>query len=188
MGFSDELLKDSLLTEEFILDDLEDLKGYYDDMKVASRVVPALQDAPLPTLVAILDEDEQKRARVVTHSLLPLDEEEASFTKFLQFYCELQINLDNVERIKLLEAVVKLNQILPIGSCVLVDARPELQLPTMVALRSIQGYPIEDVIDQGAFCETLFLFDTACELTTVALDGLVAGKTVEEALAQLQGA
>lgn len=185
MAFSDELLKDSLLTEEFILDDLNDLKGYYDEMEVACQVMPAVERAPMPSLVAILDEDDKNRPRIVTHSFLPLDEEEASFTKYLQYYCELQIDVGDVDRVKLLEAMVTMNGLLPLGACSLVDARPELNLPAMVAVRTIQGHPLEEVIDRGAFCETLFLFDTACDLMTLVVDKLVAGGTVEEALKEL---
>ena len=121
-----------------------------------------------------------------SHSFLPLDEEEASFTKFLQFYCELQIDLGGVDRVKLLETLMAMNQVLPMGTCVLVEPRPELKLPAMVGLRYIQGYPLREVIDQGAFSETLFLFDMACDMLTMAVDSLLAGASPEDVLKKLR--
>ena len=183
MAYSDELLKDTVLTEEFILEELQNLKEYYDAMEVASQVFPAVKDAPMPSMAAILEEDEKGRNRVVTHSFLPLDEDDASYTKFLQFYCELQIDVGGVDRLRLMEALMTLNGMLPLGTAVAVAARDEL--PAMVGLRYVQGYPLEEVIDQGAFCETLFLFDLSCDLVSTVVDALVEGASVENALSRL---
>lgn len=186
MAYSDEMLKDTVLTEEFVLGELQDLKGYYDVMEVASQVFPSVKDAPMPSMAAILDEDEKGRPRVVTHSFLPLSEEDASFTKFLQFYCELQIDVGGVDRVRLLEALMALNGMLPLGTCVAVPARPDMEMPAMVALRYVQGYALEEVIDQGAFSETLFLFDLACDMLTEVADALVEGASAADALRRLQ--
>lgn len=185
MAFSDELLRDTVLTEEFILAELQTLKGYYDEIEVACQVFPAVKDAPMPSMAAILEEDEKGRPRVLTHSFLPMSEEDARFTKFLQFYCELQIDVGQVDRVRLLETLTALNGMLPLGTCVTVAAREEL--PAMVALRYVQGYALEEVIDQGAFCETLFLFDLACDMLSAVTDALVEGASAEEALNRLHG-
>lgn len=186
MANADELLENSRLTEDFILQELQDLAEYYGDMKLECRIVPAMEDVPLPTLLAVMEED-KGRPRFVTHSFLPLDTEDAEFTKFLQFYCELQNPVAQLPRETLLEALCKLNGRLPFGACFLVEPRPELALPRMVAIRALQGFPIEPPIDQGVFTEDVFLFDTSCTLVSSALDALAEGAGVDAAVSMLGG-
>lgn len=185
MSYSDELLKESLLTEESILQDLRTLSLYYDDMQTENKILPSLEDAPLPTLLAGLDADDKERPRMITHSFLPVDKEEAEFTKYLQFYLELQNTLKGIARITLLEAVCRLNAALPFGHVMLIPPRPELNLPEMAALRTTQGFPIAQPIDQGTFTENVFLFDLSCELTSTVLDALAEGKSIDEAFAAI---
>lgn len=181
MSHTDELLKDSQLSEKAILQNLEILQLYYENMGFKSKLVRSNEMAPLPSLVALLEPDEEGRGRIITHSFLPLDREEAEFTKYLQFYCELPASLDDVDRTLLLEALLRLNEALPFGAATLVEPRPELELPLMAALRSVQGFPIDQIIDEGVFTEDMFLFDLSCELVSKVLDCLREGKSLNEA-------
>lgn len=177
--------QDTLMTEARMLQDLEALARYCSEAEIGSRVVPAGQAAALPSLVALLDPDEQGRPRVLTNSFVPLDREDAEFTKFLQFYCELPASLEGVDRTVLLEALLRFNSALPFGGVVLVDPRPELGLPLMAAVRTVQGFPLDTPIDQGVFTEDLFLFDMSCELVASVMDDLAKGSTLDEAFAAL---
>ena len=96
MSYTDELLQDTPLTEQMMLQDVETMGLYCEDMQIPCKVVPATAQAPLPTLVAMLDSGEADRPWVLTHSFMPLDRETAEFTKYLQFYCELPGSLDGV--------------------------------------------------------------------------------------------
>lgn len=183
MQTTDELLENSLLTEGSILRDLRELSTYYSDMEVESRVVPALEDAPLPSLVAVMETD--RTPRVLTHSFLPLDREEGEFTKFLQFYSELPGSLDGLDRTLLLEAVCRLNEALPFGTCVNVPPDPELGRPRTAAVRALQGFPIDEQIDQGVFTEAVFLFALSWDLAALVMDGLREGKGLDEAFSAI---
>lgn len=185
MGYAEEYLKDTELTEESVLRDLEILASYYDDMDLEGRVLPAKEDLPMPTLLAALEPDDRERPRIVSHSFVPLDTEAAEFTKYLQFYCELPCPVEGLDRATLLEAVCRLNGHLPLGSCVLADPNPVFEQPMKAAVRSIQGFPLEGPVDQGVFTEDLFLFDLSCDLVTTVLDGLNDGLSLDEAFARI---
>lgn len=183
MSYSDQLLQGTMLTEQSILQDLETLQLYYEDMGLAAGIVPASQETPLPSLVAKA-EAEDVTTLVLTNSFVPLDTESAEFTKYLQFYCELSGSLEEVDRGTLLECLNRLNQTLPFGAALLVEPRPELELPLMAAVRSVQGFHLESPIDQGVFTEDAILFQISCHMVDFAMDALREGKPVDEALAQ----
>lgn len=177
MGISDELLKDSLMTEASMQADLEAISTYYQAMELKSQLIPALQEAPLPSLLAALPDDDEGRPRLITHSFLPLDEEDAEYTKFLQLYVELQDSLEGIDRVTLLEAVNRLNTTMPLGLCALVrDPNGEEKM----VVRFVQGYPIDEPVDQGAFTETVLLFDLSCTLTSIVISGLSENKNLDE--------
>lgn len=181
MSHTDELLKNSQLSEKVMLRELETILLYYENMELKCKLVKANETAPLPSLVALLEPDDEGRPRVLTHSFLPLDQEDAEFTKYLQFYCELPASLDDVDRLLLLEALLRLNEALPFGAATLVGPRPELGLPLMAAVRTVQGFPLNQPIDEGVFTEDMFLFDLSCELVSKVLNSLREGKSLDEA-------
>lgn len=180
MAFSDEALKGSVLTEAFIQRDLKILIPYYENMEMKAQLIPAAADMPLPSLLAALPNDDEGRPRFITHSFVPLEKDDAEYTKYLQFYTELQDSLEGIDRQTLLEALNRLNFNLPFGACILVAERPEQGLPAMVTLRSMQGFPIDEPIDQGVFTEDVFLFDLSCTVTSVVITGLSEGKSIDE--------
>ena len=185
MSYSDQLLQGTSLTEQVMLQDFETLSVYYEDMRIPSKTIKAGPANPLPTLVAMVDSPEEDKPWVFTHSFLPLDSETAEFTKFLQFYCELPGSLDGVDRLALLEGVSRLNQTLPFGTALVVEPRPELELPRMAAVRTVQGFPLDRPVDQGVFTEDVLLFEMSCQMVKLVMDALRAGQTVDEAFAQL---
>lgn len=184
MSYSDQLLQGTLLTEQSMLQDLESLQRYYEAMGLPARILPASQETPLPSLVTVT-ETEDVDPLMLTHSFLPLDSESAEFTKYLQFYCELAGSLEKVDRLTLLECVNRLNQTLPYGMALLVEPRPELELPLMAAVRSVQGFQLELPIDQAVFTEDAILFQLSCHMVSFVLSALRAGRTVDEAFDQL---
>ena len=185
MSYSDQLLQDTSLTEQSMLQDFETLSVYYEDMKIPSKTIKASPSAPLPTLVAMVDSPDEDKPWIFTHSFMPLDQETAEFTKFLQFYCEVPGSLEGIDRLTLLEGINRLNQALPMGTAILVEPRPELELPLMAAVRSVQGYPLNEPIDQGAFTEDMILMEMGCQMVALMMDALREGKTVDEAFDQI---
>lgn len=184
MSYSDQLLQGTMLTEQSMLQDLETLQHHYEAMGLTARVLPSSQAAPMPSLVAVA-EAEDVDPLMLTHSFLPLDSESAEFTKYLQFYCELPGSLEKVDRLTLLECVNRLNQTLPYGTALLVEPRPELELPLMAAVRSVQGFQLELPIDQAVFTEDAILFQLSCHMVAFVMEALREGRTVDEAFAQL---
>ena len=186
MSYSDQLLQGTSLTEQTMLQDFETLSIYYEDMKIPSKTIQAGPTNPLPTLVAMVDSPEEDKPWIFTHSFMPLDSETAEFTKFLQFYCEVPGSLEGSDRLTLLEGISLLNQALPLGMVILVEPRPELELPRMAAVRTVQGFPLDRPVDQGVFTEDVLLFEMSCQMVKLVMDALRAGQTVDEAFAQLK--
>ncbi|MDO4539758.1 MAG: hypothetical protein Q4B48_01465 [Syntrophomonadaceae bacterium] len=185
MGFSDELLKDSSLSEEMMLEQFERMIAYYQEMDMEAAMAPSSENLLLPTLLVELPDDDEGRPRFMNHSFLPLDTEDAEFSQFLQFYVELPDPIDGIDELTLLRTLNRINQIMPAGHCAMVEARPEFGLPQMVYVRHILGYPLGDYVDQGVFCETLFLVEMSCTLTSTVISGVASGLTIEEAMAKL---
>ena len=98
---------------------------------------------------------------------------------------QLSGDLGEVEPSILLRGISRLNQALPFGAVLLVEPRPELGLPLMAAVRAVQGFPLDQPLDQGTFTEDLFLLETSCQIADFVLGALRTGKTVDEAFAQL---
>lgn len=186
MAFED-AFAGTLLSEKAILLDFEELKEYYSDMGVSAKILMPTEETPMPTLAAVLPPDEQNRPRVLTHTFQPLEKEDAEYTKFLQFYAELPVPLDKIPRASLLEALCGLSLYLPTGAPCLIPARDGLHLPQTAALRVLQGFPISESIDQGVFTEAALLFNLSCDIMTMVLDALAAGKSPDEAIALLRG-
>ena len=185
MSYLDQLLQGTSLTEQAMLQDFETLSVYYEDMRIPSKTIKAGPANPLPTLVAMVDSPEEDKPWVFTHSFLPLDSETAEFTKFLQFYCEVPGSLEGIDRLTLLEGMGRLNQALPLGAVLLVEPRPELELPQMAAVRAVQGFPLEEPIDQGVFTEAMILVEMGCQMAALMMDALREGKTVDEAMEEI---
>ena len=185
MSYSDQLLQGTSLTEQTMLQDFETLNIYYEDMKIPSKTIQAGPTNPLPTLVAMVDSPEEDKPWIFTHSFMPLDSETAEFTKFLQFYCEVPGSLEGIDRLTLLEGISLLNQALPLGMVILVEPRPELKLPLMAAVRAVQGFPLNEPIDQGAFTEEMILVEMGCQMAALMMDALREGRTAAEAFAQI---
>ena len=61
MGYADEYLKDTGLTEESVLRDLEILAAYYGDMELEGRVLPAREEFPMPTSTLSITERFENR-------------------------------------------------------------------------------------------------------------------------------
>lgn len=171
----------TVLTSEEVQQDLAAMVEYYKDMILESQILN--QGLPIPMVLAVMEEDEKGRPRSVVNSFVPLDRESARFTKYIQYYCELADEVENIPREDLYQVMNVLNARLPAGSCILVEPRPEMNLPLKMGVRLIQGFPVRMPLDQGVFTETLFLFDQSCSFVSYVLDALAEGKTPAEALA-----
>lgn len=175
---------DTQMTAPFVMENLEILKQYYEEMELESEIIPAMKELPLPALVTALGEDEKDRPRILTNSFLPFDRENAEFTKYLQFYLELTNPLEKIDSAELLNTMLWVNGQLPIGCCMIREAEGER--PSRVVVRSNQGFPLTKPIDQGVFTEDVFLFDTSCDIVSNILDLMAEGKSFAEIRALLE--
>ena len=166
------------LTKSFVLEDLEILQQYYEDMGLESELLPASESVPLPALVVILHSDERKRPRILTNSFIPMSRDHAKFTKYLQFYMELKNALGKLDPMELMKTLFWANGQLPMGCCVFYEEKENH--PHRAVVCSTQGFPLTKPIDQGVFTEDVVLFDTSCEMVSTMLDLLEEGKTSAE--------
>jgi len=181
MAYSNEPMEDSLLTEAAVMKDLEELRAYYKAMDVASQIL-AGDGAKNPTLVALVPLDEPESYQTVTNTFLLLSSEEAEFTKYLQFFAQLERDLDAADELALLESVSRLNQFLPLGACFVLRQDGHRRL----ALRYTQGFPLHESIQPGVFTEDALLFETSWDLADTVAKALAEGKSVDEAFAFLE--
>lgn len=184
MSFYNDAFPDASQTEEDILDDLRVLAGYYENLGIYSTLLPALAEAPLPTLVVYLPEEDGTQARTVTHNLMPLGAEQVKDTKFLQFYCDIDVDISSIERVTLLEAILRMGSVNVCGSGHLLPHHSGEG--EKVAVRFMQGFPINETIDYDLFVDMMTLFDVSCHYMTQLMIALVDGTSLDDAFASLE--
>lgn len=182
MAYSNEPLGDSLLTEAAMMEDLDSLRACYKAMDIAAQIFPG-EEGEAPTLAALVPLDEPESYQTVTNTFLPLSSEEAEFTKYLQFYAQLERDLSGVDQLALLESVSRLNEFLPLGTCFTLQKDDGRRC---LALRYVQGFRLYEPIHPGVFTEDALLFETSWDLADTMAKALAEGKTVDEALAFLK--
>ena len=180
----DDIFEGTVLTEPQMKEDLEILRGYCKSIGLETVPIPSSQETPIPSLAILLEDDERERIRMMTANFLPLDKKHAEFSKYLQFYLELQNDLKGVDRGELLELLTWLNARLSLGCCVLREA--EGDRPVRVILRASQGFPLCEPVDIAAFTESMFLFDSSCDAVSGFLDLMAEGKSFAEIQALLE--
>lgn len=180
----DDIFQGSVLTEPQMKEDLKVLSGYCENIGLQTVPIPRSLANPIPALAILLEDDEQGRVRMMTASFLPLDRKDVEFTKYLQFYLELQNSLEGIDRVELLELLMWLNARLSVGCCVLREA--EGDRPMRVILRSSQGCPLCEAVDVAVFTEKLLLFDNDCDAVSGFLDLMAEGKSFAEIRALLE--
>lgn len=183
MAYSNTPVDGSLLTEASMMKDLENLSACYKAMDIAAEILPiGERKSDVPALVALVPLDEEGQFQVVTNTFLPLDKEDAEFTKYLQFYACLERDADSVDPLALLEAANQLNHLLPLGSAFVEREEGHQRL----AVRCVQGYELHESVHPGVLTEDILLFETSWALADEILDALTEGKSVDEAFARLK--
>lgn len=179
MAFSNQPVDHSLLTVDGMTADLEYLIGCYEALEIAAKVLPNAGGEGLPALLALVPLDGENTFQPVTHNFIPLDQEDAEYTKYLQSYATLERNLDGLNPSTLLEFVNRMNQSLPLGTCFVAQEEGHWK----ATLQSVQGYPIKGTINPGVFAENTLLFEASWTLADAVLEALADGKNMDEAFA-----
>ena len=172
------MFENSILSETQMLENLYALKEIYQKLELKAVVVPQLEELPLPALVAVLENDEKNRPRIVTNSFLPMERDDAEHTKFLQFYMELQNDLNGIQQQELLEMLQWVNRHIPMGSCMLREA--DESRPVRLVIRMTHGFPVIRPIDPGVFAEELILFDQIGEMVSGIFDHMAEGYSAKQ--------
>lgn len=179
------MYENCILSETQMLENLYALKDIYQKLELKAAVVPQLDELPLPALVAVLENDERNRPRIVTNSFLPLERDDAEHTKFLQFYMELQNDINGIQRQELLEMLQWVNRHIPMGSCMLREE--EEGRPPCLVIRMAHGFSAVRPIDPGVFAEELILFDQIGEMVSGIFDHMADGYSAKQVQEELDG-
>lgn len=179
-----QLMEGCVLSEAQMLENLNALAEIYAHLELEAAVIPAGAELPVPALAAVLEQDERNRNRIVTNSFLPLDREDAEYTKFLQFYMELENDLSGLDRGQLLELLQWVNGRIPVGGCMLQAQTADS--PARLAVRMAQGFCLTKPIDAGVFTEELFLFDRICDMVSGIFDRMADGYSAEQIIRELE--
>ena len=138
------------------------LKTYLEAEEVEAEVLPADDKFALPTLIAVINEDENDNQRVAIVNYVMLDEI-VDQTDFIQFYVELPLDCSAYADDVLHTTLNDLNRKLPVGFAFVVAPRPDMTFAKMVGLRYMFPFPKGSEISEGVFIDALFMFDMSCE-------------------------
>ncbi len=148
--------------------ELNVLKGYLKDADMEALVLEQSKTFELPTLVQPLPNDSKDRARVFTMNFVPLEKEDVEYTRFLQIHCELPFTMADGREIETLRILNMVNQVMAVGSFTLQGDK--------LSYRYVFGSPIDAVLDEGVFMETMFMMAFMLDLAQDPIESVAAGE------------
>lgn len=167
------ILKNSEIMEEFT-----NLKEYVDELKFVAEIIEENEVVEIPTLAILIPYENSERVKYQIYcNFLSLDEEDAEFTKYLHMYSELDLVGPTIPEIEIYKAINVLNGYLTIGSLLYKEKTKDQ--PAKIQYRYTLANTIDSLVDEGAFCESLFLTITNLGVVENVMSDVLSGTKID---------
>lgn len=187
MSRFEELFPGSSISLEDMMDDFRVLGGYFQSLEMPVSLLEASDTQDVPVMVVEMEggTEEAPEPFYLTLSLLPMDDEVATNTKYLQLYHELDVDLSGVDRVDLLELLHRCNSSTagPIG----IITPPRGEEGCHLAIRYVQAFLLNQPISAEIFLDLIDGFTLFTDVVQTVAQELADSGSLEEALSILGG-
>lgn len=159
-----------------ILRELKQLADFLNEIELSACVLeenPAIDEPSL--LIGLPGEIEN--GRYVICNYLPLEEENARFTKYLHLFNEIGIEVSGIELTILLQAINNMNAVCPVGAFLY---SADTGHGPRVQMRGSLAVPTEEFMPGSVLCETYYMMNEYSLIMEEILAGLAGGMALEE--------
>lgn len=173
-----------IYSDEQMTEELEVLKEYLTDLDFPAEIIPKGNIFPMPSLLIGLPVGMESEDRFMVCSFIPLDQEEAECTKFLQLYVEYSAEKIGLPELTLLKAINQINNHIAIGHFAYRE-KTEVE-EAKVHFRYSCASEADLPVNEEVFCECLFLSIYAMDFFEIFVKLLQDGLTLEEAFERVE--
>jgi len=150
------------------------------EMGFACELLEASPELELPTLVVVLETDDQGRDRWLSVNVVPLELAESVGLSVAQVYAPLPYALEEERRAEFGRFALTANQMLPLGS---LGAREDGE----IYFRYMAAGPDTTPLDAGLLARVAVVFQFQMDVFGEAMEKVVSGKsTAAAAIAELE--
>lgn len=161
-----------------IIEEFTNLKEYVEELKFLAEIIKPNEIIEIPTLAVLIPyENSDKIKYQIYCNFLPLDEEDAEFTKYLHMYSELNLVETSIPEIDIYKTINVLNGYLTIGSLIYKEKTDDQ--PAKLQYRYTLANTMDSLVDEGAFCETLFLSITNLGVVERVMSDVLNGTKID---------
>ena len=169
------------MTKQKILEDFKYMSEFLNELEWNAEVVG--EDTEYPTMVASLELDEDCEETVVCNYLI-LPEEDAEYSKLLQLYCRLPLELETIPDAELIVLANQLNALTTLGHFMYIPATGENSHE--IALRYVWAMTEDELPDEGVLGETLLIMMHYCQIMEGILIRRLDGTSMEQLLDEVK--
>lgn len=166
------------MNKEMILADFAHLAEFMNEIELPAFVEGA--ETEIPTLAVILSEKEDEYQEAVVCNYLPIPEQDVEFSKMLQLYLRIPVDLSVIEDAYLLVLANQLNLLTAVGHFVTRGIGETGG--AYLAMRHVIPFPADELPDEGVFGETILLMSQYMQVAEEILVRLIEGEPIEELL------
>lgn len=162
--------------------DMEALADFLEDIGWDTQVLMESVSIPALTASLTLDEDYDE---LLVFNYIPMGKEDAEFTKLLQIYGRIPLELQRLPLEDVHILMNRMNLLITFGHFVLMPE--EKKEETHMGLRCVLGIPVEELPDEGVIGEAVLHITHYCQIMESLLLGLLTGEsTLAETLASIE--
>lgn len=168
------------MNKQRVLDDFQYIKEFLEELEWTAEVVG--QDTEIPTLIARFPLEEDYEETVVCH-YLSLPEEDVEYSKLLQCYCHIPLELSEIPAGELMVLVNHINLLTTVGYFIYQPSKGEQS--HQVALRYVWSMPEHELPEDGVLGEVMLLLLHYGQIMEGLLIRRLAGTAMDLLLAEV---
>lgn len=164
--------------------DMEAVADFLEDIGWDTQILR--ESVSIPTLTASLTLDEDYDELLV-FNYIPMEKEDAEFTKLLQIYGRIPLELHTLPPEDMRILMNRMNLLTTFGHFVLMQEEGKKEEETHMGLRCVLGIPMEELPDEGVIGEAVLHITHFCQIMESLLLGLLTKEsTLADTLASIE--
>ena len=163
--------------------EFEHIMEFLNDLQIASNIIEAEDEngdqdcclmVALPTGVEDWKEEYQTDIHLAVGTMIQLSDDKDQLTKYLMFYMAVQVDLQDADELAVLRLGNEWNRTMRVGSCIY--GREKETGRTLLQVKCLIGACVDDDLDEGVVCETIYELGDLYDRLKEQLSALVSPK------------